>query len=228
MTSLFARKEPGSSLCAARQPIVDLHGAVIGYELLYRPGPENICGACDRNQATRAVIEMTRRYGVNHLCNGRPAFINCTRETLLEGRITVLPNWHVIAEILENTPVDAQVREACRRLRTLGFRIALDDYLPGDEREPLVEFADYIKADMRQASPAEILRIADEFRDRPVWLLAEKVETAEEFFLARDAGYQLFQGYFFDRPEFLTAPPTQTRSASASFLGVAPEGAEAD
>lgn len=227
MTPLFTRKEPGSQLCAARQPIVNRHGAVVGYELLYRPGPENHCLACNHEQATHAVIELARRYGVGFLCKGRPAFINCTRETLLSGAIQVLPNWHTVIEILETTPADALVLAACRRLKALGYKIALDDYLPGDGREPLIEFADYIKADMRQASAAEMQQIADAFRDSPAELLAEKVETVEEFFFARKAGYRLFQGRFFDFPEFLTAPPEKDRQEIAlTEFNVAPKGAE--
>ena len=223
MSSLFSRKELGPSLCAARQPIVDLDGAVVGYELLFRSGSENCCSVWDRTQASSKMFDLACRYGLEVLAKGRPAFINCTRQTLLEGSIELFSSQSVVAEVLEGVAPDEAVRAACLRLKSLGYRIALDDYEPGDNREPLAGLADIVKADVQQLSAAELLQLADAFRHSSTTLLAEKVETIEEFSFARKAGFQLFQGYYIDGPELIHAPVAATVGEEPSVLVFEPE-----
>jgi len=115
-----------------------------------------------------------------------------------------LPPDRVVVEILETVAADEPVLAACRRLKSAGYRIALDDFVPGDAREPIAPLADIIKVDIRQSSFAESSAVLRQSGMQSS-LLAEKVETREEFVSTRNAGFTYFQGYFFRRPELMQA-----------------------
>jgi c-di-GMP-related signal transduction protein len=189
----------------ARQPILTKEEKVFGYELLFRDGVEDYFRATDPDAASRNTLDSSILLGLDVLCGGQRAFINCTREVLLKDYLTLLPPNQAVAEILESVPGDDLVKAACGRLKEAGFMIALDDFLPNDPREPLTEFADIIKVDIRQVSTTEQAAMIKRYGPWRCRLLAEKVETRQEFLEARKAGFVYFQGYFFRRPELMTA-----------------------
>lgn len=188
---------------AARQPIFSLAESVLGYELLYRSGAENYFGIADPNIATQTLIDAARVLGFRTLSDNHLAFINCTRETLLEESLHDLPPNNVVVEVLETIEPDAAVRRACRRLRDSGYKIALDDFVLDDHRESLVELANFIKVDFRQVSREDVPKIVARFRGGNRQLLAEKVETQDEHEFARGAGFQCFQGYAYRPPQMM-------------------------
>ncbi len=196
-------KKPGHY--AARQPILTADEKVFGYELLFRDGINNYFSSSDPDAATHSILDTSTLLGLDLLCDSRCAFINCTREVLLGDYITLLPPGRVIAEILETVPPDDQVRAACQSLKAAGYGIALDDFTVNDPRSSLAHLADVIKVDLRQTSVAEGAKLVERYRSRSCRLLAEKVETREEFTAAKNAGFQYFQGYFFRKPELMQA-----------------------
>ena len=139
----------------ARQPILTKEEKVFGYELLFRDGVEDYFRATDPDAASRDTLDSSILLGLDVLCGGQRAFINCTREVLLKDYMTLLPPNQAVAEILESVPGDDLVKAACARLKEAGFMIALDDFMPNDARESLTEFADIIKVDIRQVPVAE-------------------------------------------------------------------------
>ena len=189
----------------ARQPILTKEEKVFGYELLFRDGVEDYFRATDPDAASRTTLDSSILLGLDVLCGGQRAFINCTREVLLKDYMTLLPPNQAVAEILESVPGDDLVKAACGRLKEAGFMIALDDFMPNDARESLTEFADIIKVDIRQVPVAEQAAMIKRYGPWRSRLLAEKVETRQEFLEARKAGFVYFQGYFFRRPELMTA-----------------------
>jgi len=156
--------------------------------------------ATDPDAASRNTLDSSILFGLDVLCVGQRAFINCTREVLLKHYMTLLPPNQAVAEILESVPGDDLVKAACSRLKEAGFMIALDGFLPNDPREPLAEFADIIKVDIRQVPVPEQAAMIKRYGPWRSRLLAEKVETRQEFVEARKAGFVYFQGYFFRRP----------------------------
>ncbi len=188
---------------AARQPIIGANKRVFAYELLFRSGIENYFKCKDQEHASNSVIDLSTLYGFNVLCNNRYAFINCTHETLLGENIYLLPSERVVVEVLETVTPDAEVRLACCRLKNAGYRIALDDVIVDDPRECLTDLADFIKIDGLLVSPEKAATIAARFRGKRCRILAEKVETWQNFALMKDAGCTLFQGYFFRKPEMM-------------------------
>jgi c-di-GMP-related signal transduction protein len=143
--------------------------------------------------------------GLDVLCDGRRAFINCTREMLLKDYIALLPSSQAVVEILESVEPDDLVMAACQRLKEAGYMIALDDFAVDDPREPLTEVADIIKVDVRATTAEERAAMVKRYGPWRRRMLAEKVETREEFLAAKKAGFVYFQGYFFRKPEIMKA-----------------------
>jgi c-di-GMP-related signal transduction protein len=186
----------------ARQPILDVHGRVYGYELLSRDGPENVFRG-DKDLATRTMLDNSVIFGLDRLTAGLTAFVNCSSESLTERLVDVLPPSLTVLEILETLEPTASLIGACRKLKAAGYRIALDDFVWKPKFEPLVELADYIKVDFVQSDAAERKDLFKRLRDKEVVLLAEKVETQEEHKQACAEGFTLFQGYYFCRPQMV-------------------------
>lgn len=187
----------------ARQPIFDRDEKVFGYELLFRDGLENAFHG-DTDEASRATLDRSLLMGLDVLCDGRRAFVNCTRDTLIKGLVMLLPSASTVVEVLESVPADPDVVAACRKLKEAGYMIALDDYVADDPREALTEIADIIKVEMQLTTEAQRTVLIKRFGPWRCRMLAEKIETHTEFVRARDQGFVYFQGYFFRRPEMMT------------------------
>jgi c-di-GMP-related signal transduction protein len=212
VTAPFSALKPGEGKPApkpgtqfvARQPILTVDEKVFGYELLFRDGVEDFFRSSDPDAASRSTLNTAMLVGLDTLCDGRRAFINCTRDILVKDYITLLPSEQAVVEILETVPADDLVVAACRRLKESGYTIALDDFALNDPREPLTSFADIIKVDLRETSAADAAGMVKRYGPSRCRMLAEKVETRGEFVDAKRAGFLYFQGYFFRRPEVLT------------------------
>ena len=183
----------------ARQPILDLRGRLHGYELLFRSGPETAFRG-DDNLATRTMLDNSVLFGLEKLSGGVTAFVNCTHESLTEALVDILPPSMTVLEILENIEPTPSLVKACRRLKTLGFRLALDDFVWKPGVEPLIELADYIKVDFIQTGADARKILLKRLETFAIALIAEKVETQGDYQRARDEGFSLFQGYYFCRP----------------------------
>ncbi|HEY7617598.1 MAG TPA: hypothetical protein VH744_12400, partial [Terriglobales bacterium] len=139
----------------ARQPILTSEEQVFGYELLFRDGVENYFHCSDPEAASRSTVDSSMLMGLDVLCGGRRAFVNCTREVLLKDYITLLPPMQTVVEVLESVEPDALVRSACQRLKEAGYLIALDDFIVNDAREPLTDLADILKVDLKRTLPQQ-------------------------------------------------------------------------
>lgn len=192
--------KPGTRF-VARQPILTEDEKVYGYELLFRDGIDNYFHHPDADAAARSTLSTSMLMGLDVLCDGRNAFVNVTRDVLLKDYITLLPPSHTVVEILESIAPDEAVRAACQKLKKAGYRIALDDFTADDPRASLTDLVDILKVDVRATPVNEAAVIAK--RHRRCQMLAEKVETREEFVAAKQAGFIYFQGYFFRKPETL-------------------------
>jgi EAL and modified HD-GYP domain-containing signal transduction protein len=211
---------------AARQPIFDRHNLVSGYEILFRSGPENRFIAADSDLAASQSLERTlMTFGLEHLTEGKDCFVNISRRVLVSELYTLLPVQRSVIELLETVAPDSEVIQACRRLKDSGYRLALDDFTYRPEFDPLLELADVVKIDFRQAESRARAAIEQSGRYGSN-LLAEKVETQGERSEAEGLGFQLFQGYFFCRPEMMiNRVPTPSR---ANYLRLLREVAQHD
>jgi EAL and modified HD-GYP domain-containing signal transduction protein len=183
----------------ALQPIFNHRRRIFGYEALSRSGWDNRFSG-ESNTATKRMIGDWMFHGLDELTGGRRTFLNCTREALVQGRLTVLPTSTVL-ELLETIEPDGEVLAACHRMKRLGYQIALDDFRYSDKMECLLELADFVKVDFRLSSAEERREIVCYRKRRAMTLLAEKIETNEEFEVAMEEGFRLFQGYYLGRPK---------------------------
>ena len=188
-----------------RQAILDQQKKVYAYEMLFRSGLKNAFDpTLDGNVATQSVmVNAMLDFGMKKLVSDHKAFINFTEKNLLTRAPKLLPPDSIVVEILETVQPTPEIIEAVQELKNEGYKIALDDFILQPGYEPLIDLADIIKVDFRiTADPGERARL-HEVLPPHVHLLAEKVETEDEFRQAIDAGYVLFQGYFFCKPVVL-------------------------
>jgi EAL and modified HD-GYP domain-containing signal transduction protein len=196
-----ASASPEERRFIARQTIFDASRKVFGYELLCRSGWENYFSG-DPDRATRMMIADGSLYGFKELTHGAPSFVNCTRDALVNHLITLLPTSTVL-EVLETVVDDPEVLAACAHYKSMGYKLALDDFRPREGMQGLIGMADYIKVDFRLSDAAERRAILDAVKASGATLIAEKIETEQEFQDALAEGFSLFQGYFFCYPTVL-------------------------
>lgn len=187
-----------------RQPIYNRKLEVIGYELLYRSSLHNQAQFLDGDQATGEVIlNAFLELGLENISGRYPAFINLSRSFLVGDQPLPFSHKRVVLEILEDIEPDAAVVDSLRRLAQSGYIIALDDFIYRPELEPLLEFAHIIKFDVLGVDPDVLTERVKQLKQRKVRLLAEKVETHEEFERCKQLGFDYFQGYFFCKPNIV-------------------------
>jgi c-di-GMP-related signal transduction protein len=202
--AIKAQPLPAPVLFVGRQPIVDETGRLFGYELLSRSKPAD-APPDDPEAATREIVDYWSTLLTSR--NEGVAFVNCTRASLVDGTVTLLPSSNTILEILEDIEPDPELIAACRALRKQGYRLALDDFSPLSSRAPLIELADFIKVDFLASDARTRSEIYSIARGAGVRFLAEKIETPEERTVALSEGCTLFQGYFFARPVTVASRP---------------------
>ncbi len=188
----------------ARQPIFNTNKKIFGYELLFRTGMSNAFPDIDGETATSSLLSSSFfTVGIENISNGKQVFINFTEELLLRGIPMMFPEEKVIVEILESVPPTDAVISACQNLQEKGYALALDDFIYDRNLVPLIEIAKFIKVDFRLTPMEEIATLVSALKKYPCRLLAEKIETHQEFNQAKEMGFEFFQGYFFARPEVL-------------------------
>ncbi len=187
-----------------RQPIYNRKLDVIGYELLYRSGQDNQAQFLDGDQATGEVILNTfLELGLENITGRYPAFINISRSFLVGDKPLPFSHKRVVLEVLEDIEPDAALIDGLRRLVQSGYIIALDDFVYRPELEPLLELAHIVKFDVLGIDPAVLASRVQALKHRKVRLLAEKVESHEEFEHCKRLGFDYFQGYFFSKPNIV-------------------------
>jgi len=195
-----ATSSPGAIPCIARQPILTADETVVGYELFFRENPDQRYFNADADSATSCVIDSLNLMGVGVLCDGRLAFINCTPVMLSKEYFFLLSPQEVVIEIPEMITVDGDTIGECKALKEAGYAIALDNFVPRDAREALVPYAAFLKVDTKKVLREECVSLVSQYGKRCL-MLAQKVETRENFVNAKKDGFVRFQGYFFRHPE---------------------------
>lgn len=181
---------------------------VVAYELLARRTLTDTTWsprAGDSRTTPRVIGQAFLEMDIWSLTEGLPAYINFTRRLLLDGGAEALPADLTVVEILETVTPDAAVEAACRRLRTAGYRVALDDVTAADPRLALLGVTDVVKVDIARTTPVERRALLAQCRAAGVQTLAEKVETPAQRDEVATMGFDLFQGYFFFKPSIVGA-----------------------
>ncbi|MEC1179429.1 HDOD domain-containing protein [Metasolibacillus meyeri] len=201
-----------------RQPILNVKKEVIAYELLYRSKDLNEFPNIDSDTATvKVLVNTLLLFGAERVMKEKPVFVNFTENLLYSSIFDWLEPTQIIIEILEDIPITKKLTARVRRLKEKGFQIALDDFILNEqieEYDELFQYVDYIKIDFLLSPMEERHKVERKVKMNfpHIQLLAEKVETYDDFNIAKNLGYTLFQGYFFEKPQTLagTSIPSNT------------------
>jgi EAL and modified HD-GYP domain-containing signal transduction protein len=209
-SGVIALDSPRLGPCIGRQAICDRGREVQAYELLFRSSSAARAGVQDGDEATfRVILNSLVETGLDHVVGSHVAYLNVTRNSVLCEYPRFFPKERVVLEILEDVIVDLELTNRLRLYKDEGFRIAMDDFVDRPDLRPLVELADIIKLDVQVHDRRSLARYVEEFRGHT--LLAEKVESQEQFQHCLDLGFDLFQGYHLDHPTTHTVLHVPTR-----------------
>jgi EAL and modified HD-GYP domain-containing signal transduction protein len=197
---------PSDEFFLARQPILGRDQKLVAFELLFRAAPEHEdAQLTDYAAATATVISHASQLGMEQVVGEQLAFVNVDEVVLKSDFVRFLPPDRVILEILETVQPNDEVLARVRELKELGFKFALDDVIGHSEQvSKLIDLVDVIKIDLKGVTREELTVLAKSLRGARQKLLAEKVETVEEFRLCLELGFEYFQGYYFARPAILS------------------------
>lgn len=184
----------------ARQPIYKSDKSLFGYELLYRNSDKNYFSSVDEEKATRELTyNVLTEFDFNSLTNEKYAFINFTKDSLMsELPLFFNPN-NIIIEILETVTLDESLRERISFLKGKGYVLALDDFIDDGTYDEIIPYIDIIKVEYSLLNQQLRTSIATKYKNTKK-LIAERVETKEEYESAINDGYSFFQGYYFSKP----------------------------
>ena len=207
-------------IALARQPIFDREDQLVGYELLYRDGAQarsatdGAAGADSTRMSSDTITRTLLGMGLGRVTGGKRAFVNVDRRMLLDGSVRVLDPQQVVLELLESVGCDDETLPACRALVHDGYQLALDDYVHDASFEPLLRLARIVKVDVLGRPEPELRAVLAAVRPFDVSCVAERVETAAVRARCAALGFDLFQGYFYARPEMLAAREVPVQQAN--------------
>jgi EAL and modified HD-GYP domain-containing signal transduction protein len=204
----------------ARQPILNRGQRLVAYELLFRDARQrNEADVTDDAEATATVIAHASELGMGQVVGDQMAFVNVDAVGLMSDFIRFLPNDKVILEILETVKATPEVMDRVRELKQAGFKFALDDVIGHSEDvQKLQPLCDVIKVDIKDMQPGTLQALARVLKNPKQKLLAEKVETIEEFQQCMELGFEYFQGYYFARPVILSGKKISPSQRSVLHL----------
>lgn len=201
-----ATSMPSDEFFLARQPILGRDQKLVAFELLFRAAREHEdAQLTDYAAATAAVISHASQLGMRQVVGEQLAFVNVDEVVLMSDFVRFLPPNKVILEILETVRPTPEILARVAELKELGFKFALDDVIGHSELvSKLIDMVDVIKVDLKGVDRAGLVELSRTLRRPGQKLLAEKVETVEEFRLCLELGFEYFQGYYFARPAILS------------------------
>jgi EAL and modified HD-GYP domain-containing signal transduction protein len=204
----------------ARQPILNRGQRLVAYELLFRDaGVGNAAHITDDAEATATVIAHASELGMAQVVGDQMAFVNVDAVGLMSDFIRFLPHDKVILEILESVKATPEMLERVRELKQAGFRFALDDVIgQSEDVQKFLPLCDVIKVDIKDMRPGTLPALARVLKNPRQKLLAEKVETVEEFQQCMSLGFEYFQGYYFARPVILSGKKISPSQLSVLHL----------
>lgn len=205
--------------CLARRPILTKDEMVMGYEVLLRETSDSARSTSNLDQAPSSIVDAVKNVGLDVVCDGQFAFIGCSQELLLQDSLLDLASDKVrsdkiVIDIKAGTTVSAPLIEACERLRKKGYKIAIDNFRKGDDREQLLRFVDFVKVDYSVRGAEHAWRIVPAHAGKPYKMLAQNLDSWPEYKNAAKDGFKHFQGDFFLHPENMRVRQIQASQTS--------------
>lgn len=201
--SQIMAEEQQLQVLMARQPIYTKSQDVVAFELLFRDTDGNFVDGLKDEDATLGVLlgtysSITKGGSVQSL----PCFLKVTDSFLLNNDVPELPKQNFVLEILGHSAITPEFIARVKGLAQQGYRLALADYDPRDPKfEPLLNVVHVLKLDIQLLGLDNIPTLLQRLRTYQLELLADKVETQEEFRRCLEMGFALYMGYFLSKPE---------------------------
>ncbi|MGE3176382.1 MAG: EAL and HDOD domain-containing protein [Vicinamibacterales bacterium] len=189
------------TICVVRQPILDQAGRVFGYELLYREDTPEAETASEDLATARVITDAVLSLGLDTLTDGLPAFIPLSRELLVRDSGTLLPPASTVLELPDSIVADEDVVVACRKLHGLGYKLALHGRADAPELQALLPLVKFVKVDPATLPETQRAALPGQLAPRGIQVIANHVETFAAARELQKAGYALFQGYYFCKPD---------------------------
>lgn len=205
MNSISTIDEPKLQVLMARQPIYTKAKEVVAFELLFRNETGEFVKDLEDDQATLNVLLNTySSVPDTGSIRQAPLFLKVNDTFLLEHEIPELPRDNFVLEIIGSSAISPKLVERIDRLVKDGFKVALADYDPADPRfNALLNLVHIVKIDLRRFPLDTLADLIRPLQRKGVDLLADKVETLDEFQACQRMGFDLYMGYFLSRPQLV-------------------------
>ncbi len=187
-----------------KQPILDRNQKLIAYELFFRSNErdEKADFGNDLTATANVIVNAYGHFGIQNILGDQRGFINVNRELILSDIVELLPSNHVVLELKSTDKFDDELIAKCKELKKRGHQCALDSVVTlNDEIQRILPVINIVKIDVSKLDKENLASLVSQYKRWPVLLLAEKVETPE---LAKEClalGFEMFQGYYFAKPE---------------------------
>ena len=147
-------------------------------------------------------------------------FDNFTEDSIINGQPLLFDAKHMVVEILETATPNKMLLEAVKDLFNKGYQIALDDYVDSEQWHAFFPYIKLIKVDLLHTSDEQVEAIFNGVKKAypEIKLLAEKVESYRDFEKVRTMGFDLFQGYFFSRPQVIRSRTLSVEQTTITTL----------
>lgn len=217
MPQVRASQEP---ILIARQPIVDTRRAVVAYELFDRSVSN---GAHNAISDVALVFNAMSHAGSELPVGTMDLFINCSHQSLACLHLELVRADKVVLEV---GPVPAHggediaaLRDRLADLRRRGFRLAFDHTVLATVYKAWQPLADYVKLNLATIKLEQLADIVAAIKARTgARVVAEKIESAEQFAALSALGVTLFQGYWLANPDVIKAHVVAPAHASVLQL----------
>lgn len=190
-----------------RQPILDRNQNLVAFELLFRQEEteESVRITDDLSASANVIINAYCQLGIQNVLGKQRGFINADPELVMSDIISLLPSKHVVLEIKETATVTLEFMQRCNELKQKGYQFALDNIVEMNSKvEQLLPVVSVVKVDVLALEQNVLTKLVAELNRWPVLLLALKVESREQEKYCMQLGFQMFQGYYFAKPEVMT------------------------
>ncbi|SEG00955.1 EAL and HDOD domain-containing protein [Nitrosomonas ureae] len=196
-----------ASICLGRQPILDRNHNLVAFELLFRQEEteETAHVTSDLSASANVIVNAYGKFGIHNVLGHQRGFINADPDLILSDIISLLPSKHIVLEVKESASITLEFLQRCKELKQKGYQFALDNIVAiNSQVELLLPLVSVVKIDVLALTRNQLTQLVNQLNHWPVLLLALKVENQEQEAHCRQLGFQMFQGYYFAKPEVMS------------------------
>lgn len=188
-----------------RQPIYEKNLKLFAYELLFRSEEKiNYASFPDEDLATtKVIVNSIIEIGLDQISGNLPVFFNMTRNYLLSDNPLPFSEKRIVLEILENIAIDERIFSSIKKLSDRGYSIALDDFVFHESKKQLLDIVDIVKIDISNFKRKDLEQQVNYIKQHQVKLLAERVETQDDYDFCKSLDFDFYQGFFFSKPRII-------------------------